>query len=52
MGAGVSTQRTGTFVEAGIGANKIIRNEDFDEVVKPTMLQFHKNSTIMAIGIV
>ena len=63
MGAGGSNRRTGTsvtFVEAGIGANKIIRNKDFDEamaqygeVVKPTMLQYHKNSTIlMATGIV
>ena len=57
MGAGGSNCKTGTlvtFVEAAIGTNKIIRNEAFDEtmaqygeVVKPTMLQFHKNSTIL-----
>ena len=57
MGAGGPNRRSGTlvtFVEAGIGANKVIRNEDFDEamaqygeVVKPTIMQYHKNSTIL-----
>ena len=57
MGAGGPNRRSGTlvtFVEAGIGTNKVIRNEDFDEamaqygeVVKPTMMQYHKNSTIL-----
>ena len=57
MGAGGDNRRKGTlvtFVEAGIGPNKSIGNEDFDEamaqygeVVKPTMLQFHKNSRML-----
>ena len=57
MGAGGDNRRKGTlvtFVEAGIRTNKTIRNEDFDEamvqygeVVKPTMLQFHENSSML-----
>ena len=55
MAAGVDNRRKGTlvtFVEAGVGSHTTLRNEDFDEamaqcgeVIQPTMLQFHRNST-------